>query len=201
MAQTPARVSAPIEFTDPSGALVQVPSDLLFIEDGTVKVDTSWPAYAANAAVVDPLLAALGQEGLVKPAPVPPAEPAFVVTAKDAGIFGNDIALDFSDFHPDPADPKTTRFTATLTERHKFAGLTPDGPEPKLKSILGTSAGAGAGRALAFVASKGTPALPGNGEYPFTAAAGAAGTAGTSSRGAKSAGVNPLIMVSTAKSW
>src|SRR4051794_27715763 len=121
MAQIPVRVSAPIEFTDASGALQQVPSDSLFIEDGTVKGDPAWPPYAPNAGTVDKLLTALAQEGLITPAPVPPAEPAFVVTAKDPGVFGNDVTLNFSDLHPDPADKTITRFTATLTERHVFA--------------------------------------------------------------------------------
>jgi hypothetical protein len=168
MARTPVLLSTPIEFTDVNGALVQIPGSVLFFEDGTVQVDSSWTAYAPNATTVDALLEALEQAGLVLPAPVPPAEPAFVVTAKDPGIFGNDIELFFTDVHPDPADPTKTRLTATLTERHVFTGLTPNGPEPKLKTVLGTSVNTGAGRTLAFVASSGTPTLPPNGEFTFT---------------------------------
>src|SRR4051794_32869605 len=84
MAHPPVLLSAPIEFTDSDGALVQIPASVLFFEEGMVKVDSAWPPYAANAATVDALLAALVQDGLVLPGPVPPAEPAFVVTAKDA---------------------------------------------------------------------------------------------------------------------
>jgi hypothetical protein len=174
MAPTPAVLNAPIEFTDDNGAQVQIPSSVLSFDDGKAKVDAAWPKYAPNAKVIDALLEILVEDGLIRPAPVPPADEALVVIAKDPGIFGNEIEVEFSDVHKDPADPTKTRLDATVTERNTFTGLSPNGPEPKLKSILGTSVNGGVGRTLAFVKGATPPALPKNGQYAF-AGSGAGG--------------------------
>lgn len=159
MAKTGVRGTGPIELIDSAGRLVALPLSTLFYDDGVLKA--SGALYAANKAVVDALLGYLASEGLVVPDVQPPPVPAAVITAKQSGAAGNDIAITFADVRPDPADNAKTIFDATLEQRDAYERLEP----ATIGDVLGTSASTGSPAGLVFLSSSATPTQPQDGTY------------------------------------
>jgi hypothetical protein len=166
MANTPAVLNGPIEFTDSQGnGHLIIAGALSFDASNTLQVNlTGMPASTAAAATA--FLKHLAAQGEIVPASLPPRGIGLVVTAKDPGAQSNNIALEVTDVRPDPADDSKQIFDATVTETDTWTGLTPE----SVGSVIGTSAGGGSTPGLVFLAGPAAPLAPAAGTVAVAAA-------------------------------
>ncbi len=145
MARTPALFNGPIDFTDlASGKQISLPLSSVFFDGSSVKAEGD--VYVAHKAAADAWLAYLAGTGLLAADKSPPAVPAMVITAKDAGASGNFIQMTFKNFVPD-ADPANTKFDTVVSEVDTYTELKP----ATIQDTLGAAAGAGKQPGLVFV--------------------------------------------------
>lgn len=160
--------NGPISFSDTDGLAFSIPLSILYVDDnGTIKAD-SWPPYDEYQSLIDPWLAYLQEQGLIRQGEASAPVTAMIVKAKTTGAAGNTILLEINNLHPDPADNSVTLFDVTVTENNTYSGLSP----ATLKAMLGTAAGGGEKPGLVFVSSAGDPEMPKAGSYPLMSGAG-----------------------------
>src|SRR5262249_12727077 len=124
MTSTPVVGTGPIDFMDEStGQQLSIPLADLAFTNGQIDA-SAWPLYTSHKPSVDAQLKYLVGAGALTPAPTPPPRPALVLTARNAGRYGNGIQVAFSNAGADPNNPD--RFDAALSETDTWHGLTKD---------------------------------------------------------------------------
>src|SRR6266436_3230409 len=119
MAKTPVTGAGPIEFTD-DGEQVVIPLSAFYLDaNGALTSDSALYSNAKSKATVDAWLKQLQEGGVIQAATLPPPAATMVLTAKDAGAAGNNIAITFSN-----VDTAAGTFDAEVKEQETYTGLT-----------------------------------------------------------------------------
>ena len=148
--------TGPVSFLDTNESQHTIPLSWIYFDANGAHA-TSWPKYAANAAVVDALLKQLVTQKLLIPGTtvvnVPPIPvPALTIAAAAPGAPGNSITVTFS--NPQPAlAPPTVDVQVTATE--DFPGLT----LANLAQMLGSSAATATGMVFLNGAANSVPVV------------------------------------------
>src|ERR1041385_4687274 len=124
--ELPAVASSPIAFSSPDGSYFLLPlNDVYFDANGALKADR-WPLYATYHGILDPFLATLQSEGVLRPGPEPPHKPAFTATAKTPGASGIRVTIDISNVIANAGNPPASTAKVIVTETDTYSGLKPD---------------------------------------------------------------------------
>lgn len=154
MPETPVVAQSPVIFST-KGAHKMIPVTTLYFNDqGKLKADR-WPGYAADAAVVDALLARLLNDGVLRKGDKPAPKPAFKATAVTGGALVQ-IEIEIKNVVPDNATPPNSKADFTVTETETYLAL----DLATLKEKVGTSASNAKSPGLVFISSAGAPVLP-----------------------------------------
>lgn len=157
--------SGPIAFTTIGGQALLIPLTAISFENGEVKLSA---AYSANQTELQPWLDYLARQRIITAGETPPAQPALIIKATDAGSAGNDIQIEFKNIVPDPVAPLDTAktiFDATVTEKETHT-LSFDSVSPIfIKTILGTDTTPGSQQSLVHIKDADTPSKPKPGNY------------------------------------
>ena len=162
MANISALGGGPISFVDAYGKQYSIP--LCFVSyasaTGAPVVASSWGGWTlpnANALQtnINGWLSMEATLGFILPAPVPPALPAFTITAVAQGSTGNDITIAFNSQNTDGS------LNVTVSTTQFYPGLNFTSGDPQnIETVLGTTAGGGSEPGLAFVSTPPAGATP-----------------------------------------
>jgi hypothetical protein len=170
MANISALGSAPVSFLDANGKQYFIPLAWISYTSatGSPAVAPLWPGWGTTAAsaqksAVATWVGLLATEGFINPAPVPPALPAFTITAHAVGATGNDITISLNSQNPDGS------LNVTVSTTQIYTGLNYDPAKTNsIEELLGTNATNGTQPGLAYVGTKLTAVPAAAGATKFT---------------------------------
>jgi hypothetical protein len=166
MTNVPVLGGSPVAFTDPNGNQREIPLSQLYFDSNGINA-TGWKHYNDYKLIIVPWLAYLVAQNLLSRGPVPPGQPALVISARETGVAGNAVSVTFANPTPN-ADPNLASVNATVAATQSWSGLTAE----SLAGVLGTGAGTGSQPGLVFL--KAPP--PAAGTMPKAGAVSATGT-------------------------
>lgn len=142
--------TGPFEFTDPTTMKqVSIPLSALKFVNNQLQIDAATWALTYPASVIN-LLGAMGQQGLIVPAPTPSSRPAMVITAANNGSAGNGIQVAISNVVVN-TDPTLTKFNVAVTDTKKYVGLTLAAGPNNIETVLGSDTVTGPATGLVHV--------------------------------------------------